>query len=181
MRTFSLIACDLFRYYGRVGVSVFLKAWLVNRGFNYTLWFRVASANIPLISGGASIVLRWKQIRYRIEIHKGTMIGPGLYLGHGGPCFVHPSARIGANVNISQCVTIGSNHGKAAVIGDNVYIGPNAVIVEDVTIGDRVTIGAGAIVTRSIPSDCTAAGNPARVLNANNPGRYINFPCRLIR
>ena len=79
----------------------------------------------------------------------------------------------GNNVNLSQFVTIGSNHGKAAVIGDNVYIGPNCVLVEGITIGNNVTIGAGSVVTRSIPDNCTAAGNPARVLNQNNPGRYI--------
>ena len=65
------------------------------------------------------------------------------------------------------------NEGKAAVIGDNVYIGPNTCIVEDVCIGDNATIGAGSVVTKDIPSNATAAGNYAKVLNFNNPGRYI--------
>ena len=58
----------------------------------------------------------------------------GLYISHGGPVVVNPSTVIGDNCNLSQFVTIGSNEGKAAVIGDNVYIGPNTCIVED---GDR--------------------------------------------
>ena len=46
-------------------------------------------------------------------------------------------------------------------------------IVEDVSIGDNATIGAGSVVTKDIPSNATAAGNYAKVLNFNNPGRYI--------
>ena len=62
----------------------------------------------------------------------------------------------------------------AAVIGDNVYIGPNVCVVEDVIIGDNVTIGAGSVVTKDIPSNATAVGNYAKVINYNNPGRFIN-------
>lgn len=80
---------------------------------------------------------------------------------------------IGNNCNLSQFVTIGSNEGKAATIGNNVYIGPNVCIVENVKIGDNVTIGAGSIVTKDIPNNATVAGNYAKVLNYNNPGRYI--------
>lgn len=101
-------------------------------------------------------------------------MGYGLYIGHGGPIIVNATAVIGNNVNLSQYTTIGSNHGKAAVIGDNVYIGPSVCIVEDVTIGNNVTIGAGSVVTKSIPDNATAAGNYAKVLNYNDPGRYIS-------
>ena len=61
----------------------------------------------------------------------------------------------------------------AANIGDNVYIGPNVCIVEDVIIGNNVTIGTGSVVTKSIPDNATVAGNYAKVLNYNNPGRFI--------
>lgn len=52
-------------------------------------------------------------------------------------------------------------------MGDNVYIGPNVCIIEDVLIKDNVTIGAGSVVCKSLPE------NYAKVLNFNNPGRYI--------
>jgi len=83
------------------------------------------------------------------------------------------TAVIGNNCNLSQWTTIGSNEGPAAVIGDNVYIGPSCCIVENVIIGNNVTIGAGSIVTKDIPNDATAAGNYARVLNYDRPGRFI--------
>lgn len=111
--------------------------------------------------------------RKRIQIPRKTKIGGGLYIGHNGPVVVNPSAEIGCNCNLSQFVTIGSNQGKAARIGNNVYVGPSVCIVEDVTIGDNVTIGAGSIVTKDLPLNATAAGNYAKVLNYRNPGRFI--------
>lgn len=86
---------------------------------------------------------------------------------------VKNTAVIGNNVNLSQFTTIGSNKGKAAHIGDNVYIGPGVCIVEDVAIGNDATIGAGSVVTKDIPHGATAAGNYAKVLNYKTPGRYI--------
>ena len=74
---------------------------------------------------------------------------------------------------MSQFTTIGSNEGHAAKIGDNTYIGPNVCIIEDVCIGNNVTIGAGSVVTKDIPDNATAVGNYAKVINYNNPGRYI--------
>jgi serine O-acetyltransferase len=89
-------------------------------------------------------------------------------------CIVlNSTTTIGNNCNLSQFVTIGSNDGQAATIGNNVYIGPNVCIVENVHIGDNVTIGAGAIVVKDVPSNCTVAGNPARVISEKNSGRYI--------
>lgn len=54
--------------------------------------------------------------------------------------------------------------GKPVVIGDNVWIGGNAVINPGVTIGSNVIIGSGSVVTHDIPDNCVAAGNPCNVL-----------------
>jgi len=51
-------------------------------------------------------------------------------------------------------------------VGDNVFIGINSVVMPGVTIGDNVVIGAHSIVTRDIPDNSVAAGNPARVLSS---------------
>ena len=128
---------------------------------------RKASRN----SGGG--VLWALRDRVNFKIGRETKIGYGLYIGHDGPVVINPTAVIGNNVNLSQFTTIGSNEGKAATIGDNVYIGPGVCVVEDVTIWANATIGAGSVVTKDIPENATAAGNYAKVLNFNNPGRYI--------
>lgn len=49
-------------------------------------------------------------------------------------------------------------------IGNDVLIGTRVIILKGVTIGDRAVIGAGSVVTQSIPSDCVAAGNPCKVI-----------------
>lgn len=80
---------------------------------------------------------------------------------------------IGNNCNVSQFLSIGTNKRTPATIGDNVYIGPNVCIVEDVKIGNNVTIGAGAVVVKDIPDNATAVGVPAKVVNYNHKGVCI--------
>ncbi len=53
---------------------------------------------------------------------------------------------------------------KPVSIGSDVWVGGGAIICPGVTIGDRTVIGAGSVVTRSIPADVVAAGNPCRVI-----------------
>lgn len=167
------IKSDLFRYYGDCRFSTFFRAILRDRTFRFQYAFRLRQGN-----RGEKILgfFLWHlcPARHHIVLPPGTKVGYGLYIGHGGPIVVNDSAVIGNNVNLSQFTTIGSNHGKAAVIGDNVYVGPGVSIVEDVTIGNNVTIGAGSVVTKSIPDNATAVGNYAKVINYNNPGRYVS-------
>lgn len=168
------IKSDLYRYAGDIGFKSFLKNYFFNRGFNFSFWLRLASSK-SLIAKLVYPIYYYKKKKYGIDIHTSTKIGYGLYIGHGGPLIVNPTTIIGNNVNLSQFTTIGANGGrKAAEIGDNVYIGPNVCIVENVKIGNNVTIGAGSVVTKDIPENSTAAGNYAKVLNANNPGLSVN-------
>ncbi|MEV0899521.1 sugar O-acetyltransferase [Actinoplanes sp. NPDC049802] len=50
------------------------------------------------------------------------------------------------------------------VIGDNVWLGSGAIVLPGVTIGDNTVVGAGSVVTKDLPADVVAAGNPARVI-----------------
>jgi len=166
------VKSDLMRYYGKYDTLTFLKAYLKDRTFRFQYAFRMCQS-----AGFAKLVglFLWgiNRTKRTIQLQRQTKVGYGLYIGHGGPIIVSPTATIGNNCNLSQFTTIGSNDGQAAKIGDNTYIGPNVCIVEDVVIGNNVTIGAGSVVTKDIPDNATAVGNYAKVINYNNPGRYI--------
>ncbi|CAI8838418.1 sugar O-acetyltransferase [Methylocaldum szegediense] len=58
---------------------------------------------------------------------------------------------------------------RPITIGSDVWVGGGAIICPGVTVGDRSAIGAGSVVTRDIPSDVIAAGNPARIIRALPP------------
>lgn len=55
---------------------------------------------------------------------------------------------------------------KPIKLGNNIYIGNNAIIMPGVIVGDNVVIGAGAVVTKNIPSNSVAVGIPARVIKS---------------
>lgn len=170
---YKYMISDLFRYYGKTDAITFIKAILVNRTFRFQCVLRMCQSKSVLKYLGYFLWM-CNRSRKSIMLPRKTKIGYGLYIGHNGPVVINPATVIGNNVNLSQFTTIGSNHNKAAIIGDNVYIGPNVCIVEDVIIGDNVTIGAGSVVTKCIPDNATAVGNYAKVINYNNPERYIH-------
>jgi serine O-acetyltransferase len=75
---------------------------------------------------------------------------------------------LGENCVVYQNVTIGGKSLtdlSSPVLGNNITVFANAIIVGDIKIGNNVTVGAGSVVTKNIPADCIVAGNPARVIN----------------
>lgn len=170
-KVLKYIRSDIYRYYGKCTTPFIICKYLRNPlvRFHVALRMRQGKGFVRFIG---RILWLFNRNKSSIQISPKTQIGYGLYIGHSGPIVVSPCATIGNNVNLSQFTTIGTNHNKAATIGDFTYIGPNVCIVEDVLIGNNVTIGAGSVVTKDIPDNATACGNYAKVINYNNPGRY---------
>ena len=95
-------------------------------------------------------------------------------------CTVIGPVTIGSHVNLAQGITVTAlNHNfsdpslrideqgvstKAVVIGDDVWIGANAVILPGVTIGSHVVVAAGAVVTKDVPANTLVGGVPAKVI-----------------
>lgn len=95
-------------------------------------------------------------------------------------CTVIGPVSIGNNVNLAQGITVTAlNHNfqdtakrideqgistKQVVIGDDVWIGANAIILPGVTIGRHVVVAAGAVVTKDVPDNCVVGGVPAKLI-----------------
>lgn len=172
----DLIVSDNYRVSGRMekGRTLVLRN-LLHLGDSVLFWLRLCQYKGRYFRLFHYI---YKRVCRHVNIYLPPMtrIGYGLDIGHGMSMVINGGTIIGNNVSLSHFMSIGTNHDTPAIIGDNVYIGPNSTIVEDVCIGSNVTIGAGSVVTKDIPSDATAVGSPAKVINYNNPARYIKNP-----
>lgn len=108
--------------------------------------------------------VRMRRISERLGFDVGRhAVGPGFSIAHSGMLVVHPEARIGARCRIHQGVTIGAGKDGLPRIGDDVFIGPNAVILGGIEIGDGAFIYPSAVVTEDVPAGWAAAGIPAKV------------------
>lgn len=103
-----------------------------------------------------------------IDIHPGAAIGRNFFIDHGFTV-IGETARIGSNVTIYQCVTLGGTNPTNGVggkrhptIGDNVIIGSGAQVIGPITVGARARIGANAVVTEDVPEGATMIGLKAR-------------------
>lgn len=98
----SLIIRDYKKYQQATGREYnFLKLYLTERGFRYSVWLRLAGMS-GLLGIVPKLVLHHLQSKFGIQIHSCTEIGGGLYLGHGVGIIIHPKTKIGENFSISQ-------------------------------------------------------------------------------
>lgn len=110
---------------------------------------------------------KWTVLQYRFwsvvsssDIPLNCQIGGGLKLTHPNGIVIHPTAEIGPNCLILQQVTITKN----VKIGGHVDIGAGAKIIRPVKIGDHAKIGANAVVMCDVPPGATAVGIPAKII-----------------
>lgn len=102
-----------------------------------------------------------------LHIPHNVIIGEGLMAMHPYATFLN-AASIGKNFTCLQCTTLGKKDFIKPVIGDNVTLGANVVVIGNVHIGNNVMIGAGSVVVKDIPDNSIAVGNPARVIKQLN-------------
>ena len=103
-----------------------------------------------------------------------TQIGGGMCINHGHSTEVNAKS-IGSNCHIFQNVTIGTRGGsKAPVIGDNCFFGAGCVVIGDIIIGNNVKIGANAVVVKNIPDNCTVVSQATVIIKRE--GERVNIP-----
>lgn len=181
----KLVASDLYRHAGVVNGRAFWHHYCWNPGFHYTFQLRLYAWLRDHTAWGrfgprqlVAFLLHRNSIRYGISISPDTRIGKGFYIGHFGGIVVNTDVVIGDNCNISQGVTLGQmNRGDKAgcpVIGNNVYIGPGAKVIGRIHIGDDVAIGANAVVIDDVPNGVAVGGVPARIISDKGSQGYVN-------
>ena len=105
-----------------------------------------------------------------IEIHPAAKIGKGVFIDHGCAVVIGETAEVGDNCTIYQGVTLGGT-GKHCgkrhpTLGNDVMVGAGAKVLGPFKVGDHAKIAAGAVVLKEVPSDSTAVGIPAKIVNS---------------
>ena len=150
-----------------------LEVILLYPGFHILVYHRIAHW---LYQHKRFFLARWVSQHGRrrtgIEIHPGATIGKCLFIDHGMGIVFGETTEIGDNCTIYHGVTLGGtgkDTGKRhPTLGNNVLIGAGTKVLGPVYIGDNSRIGAGSVVLRNLPANCTAVGVPAEVVRINN-------------
>jgi maltose O-acetyltransferase len=122
----------------------------------------------------------WLEPPFYCDYGRNITLGPKVFFNFNCVVLDVMPVRIGAHTLFGPAVQIytamhptdaeerrrGLEFAKAVTIGADVWVGGAAVICPGVTIGDRAVIGAGSVVTRDVPADTFAAGNPCRAIRA---------------
>lgn len=142
--------------------------------FNYCLLFYKPFRNIFYYRTEENHILRalcriFLKPMITVEI-TGGKIAEGFRIDHNY-CVIRPH-KTGVNLTVRNGVTIGKGKENTErsgivnpIIGDNVDIYANAVIFGGIHIGNNVKIGAGAVVNKDVPDNCTVVGNPMRIIS----------------
>lgn len=126
-------------------------------------------------SCGADVQVRAPlYVDYGANLH----VGEGTFVNFGLTALDVAPIRIGRNCQIATNVQLltashpldpalrraGWESGEPITLGDNVWLGGGVIVCPGVSIGDNTVVGAGAVVTKDLPANVVAVGNPARVL-----------------
>lgn len=163
-----------------------VKAWLWNFELPCIAVYRLGQLartlheRSPILGAvpTAAYVLATMVVRlvFHVEIPWRCRIGPAFHLGHPYTIVIGPTV-IGSNCNVTHNVTIGMGLGATGrgvpTIGNDVWIGPGAILTGPIAIGDGATIGAGSVVSRDVPPRALVAGNPARVVQLQYDNRAL--------
>lgn len=145
-----------------------LEVLLLYPGLHALVLYRISHQlwqwKIPLIPRWLSQTARFFT---GIEIHPGAQIGKNFFIDHGMGVVIGETAIIGDDVLLYQGVTLGGTGKETGkrhpTLGNNVVVGTGAKILGNITIGDNSYIGANAVVIKDVPSNSTVVGIPGRI------------------
>ncbi|MDD5730133.1 MAG: serine O-acetyltransferase [Candidatus Omnitrophica bacterium] len=145
-----------------------LEILLLYQGLHALINHRVAHAfyNAKLFFI-ARLISQFSRHFTGIEIHPGAKIGRRFFIDHGFGVVIGETAIVGNDVLLYQGVTLGGTgleKGKRhPTIGNNVVIGAGAKVLGNIIVGDNSYIGANAVVIKDVPANSTVVGVPGRI------------------
>jgi serine O-acetyltransferase len=148
----------------------YLQPFLFFKGFQALQTYRVAHW---LWLAGREAIAFYLQSRmselFQVDINPAAQIGAGAFIDHGTGIVIGETAVVGEDVSILQGVTLGGTGSERGdrhpKIGRGVLLGAGAKVLGNITVGDFAKIASGSVVLKPVPSNCTAAGVPARLVN----------------
>lgn len=151
-----------------------IKSLAFEPGFKYVFWLRITrffwkkKSQYILLYVIARIILKHYAYKYSFDISYKAAILPGFAIGHWGYIVIQADTIIGSNCFVRPGVVMGQRsvyEGGSQIVGDNVEFGAGAKLIGNIRVGNNVIIGANAVVTHNVDSNCKVAGVPAKVLN----------------
>lgn len=177
------LKADTFRQFGKFSWWLVFKGALLMQGFRVVVTMRCCqeAQRLPpkirwLLLIPSKMLHRFASHRAGVEFPWHTTVAPGLALTHARGIVINSRTRIGRNVTLFQGVTLGqkdevfsdgSRISSCPVIEDDVWIGPNAIVVGGITVGEGSKIAGGAFVFKNIPARCLVVGNPGKIVKTN--------------
>jgi acetyltransferase-like isoleucine patch superfamily enzyme len=173
-------------------IDFFVFGWIINWAYpqyyrpkyNYISYYKLLfhyfiPQKILRINGNVKWPVHFtSSVKGQDNIKKGIICDPGdnpnIYIeANNGICF---GSNVGIGSGAQILSSIHSHHDHSLhdyntpiIIGNNVFIGSNSVVLPGVKIGDNVVIGAGSIVAKNIPANSIAVGNPCKVIKQKEP------------
>lgn len=160
------IDADLRKYSADgTGVGAFIKVCTRQRVFRNLFYYRLGEY--------VSVFIKWLLPPERTLTIWCPEIGEGCHFEHNYATYLN-AERIGRDFYCLHLVTLGNDsQGRRPVVGDGVSIYTGATVFGGIHIGNNVTIGAGTVVSKDVPANCTVVGNPAVIVRKD--GERVNI------
>ena len=153
----DIVAMEKSKSFCKKGIPLLIYLLEYNKYFRTLFYVRIGSVSsfVKWYSAGESTFFVCENI------------GGGVYLAHPFATILN-AKKIGKNFTCRQCTTIGNkrdgDNENLPIIGDNVILGANVVVIGNINIGNNVVVGAGSVVVKNVPDNCIVAGNPAKII-----------------
>ncbi|MBY8979324.1 MAG: serine O-acetyltransferase [Candidatus Lokiarchaeota archaeon] len=139
-------------------------------GIKAVLLYRIShffwKLNVPYIPRYISDIARELTA---IDIHPGAEIGSEFFIDHGVGVVIGETAEVGNNVTFYAGVVLGGTNleqiKRHPTLGDNIVVGTGAKILGPITIGNNVRVGANSVVVNDVPPNCVVVGVPGKIVS----------------